>query len=455
MPQLLRRLAPLALAAAATVAAGPRAAFAREPAEDRRSPIVKVVEATRPAVVSIRTNMLVQRVWFPFFDSPLPAPAEERDGGLGSGAIFHPDGYVMTNAHVLARASRVFVNIAAADGSTTERRALPLAIDIQNDLAILRIEREPVDGDRPWPHLELGRSNDLMLGETVIAMGHPFRLGFTVTQGIISGVGRTLDIKGQTFNDFLQVDAAINPGNSGGPLLDVTGRWIGVNTAIYNRASGAEGIGFAIPSDRVRSLVARAFKRHLVSHDWIGVDLEEGPHGEALVERVFPHGPARGADLKQGDVIVSMSGEQVPTLFDAQLRLLAHDARQPVKLLVQRRAGERVEERRIDLRIEPLPTDTLSRERLGFVAESTELFDGVRVVSVRVGGPADKIGLKRGDVIVGLGGFRIRSGEDLLLFLQYVRSGDIVNVRVSGESRATDWRPGVTTGDLQGRLVAE
>ncbi|MGE0192367.1 MAG: trypsin-like peptidase domain-containing protein [Planctomycetota bacterium] len=422
---------------------------------ERRSDIVKVVEMARPAVVSIRTNQLVQRVWYPFMDLPLTGPVEERDGGLGSGAIFHPDGYVMTNAHVLARASKVFVSIPSPDGTPIERRALPLAVDIPNDLAILRIEREAGDGDRSWPHLDLGRSNDLMLGETVIAMGHPFRLGFTVTQGIISGTGRSLDIKGQQFHDFLQVDAAINPGNSGGPLFDVTGRWIGVNTAIYNRASGAEGIGFAIPADRVRSLVARAFKRRLVSQDWIGLDLDEGPLGEARVERVFPHGPARDADIRPGDIIVSIDGEGVPTLFDARLRLLDHARGAPVQLVVQRRAGERSIDKRVDVRVEPLPTDGLSRQRLGFTAEETDLFDGVRVVAVRPGSPSDKIGLKRGDVIVGLGGYRIRSSEDLLLFLQYVSSGDIVKVRVSGASRPQDWRAGGMVGDLQGVLQAE
>ena len=449
------RTLTLSLLAAALLAGPVRPAAADEGRSERRSDIVKVVEAARPAVVSIRTNQLVQRIWYPFVDLPLTGPVEERDGGLGSGAIFHPDGYVMTNAHVLARASKVFVNIPTPGGTPIERRALPLAVDIPNDLAILRIEREPSDGDRSWPYLDIGRSNDLMLGETVVAMGHPFRLGFTVTQGIISGTGRTLDIKGQQFHDFLQVDAAINPGNSGGPLFDVTGRWIGVNTAIYNRASGAEGIGFAIPADRVRSLVARAFKRRLVSQDWIGLDLDEGPVGEARVERVFPYGPARDAGLLPGDVILGIDGKSVPTLFDARLRLLDHDQGQPVQLLVQRRQGEQTTERNVGVRVEPLPTDALSRQRLGFTAEETDLFDGVRVVAVRAGSPSDKIGLKRGDVIVGLGGFRIRSSEDLLLFLQYVSSGDIVKVRVSGASRPQDWRLGGMVGDLQGSLEAE
>jgi serine protease Do len=452
---------PLALRTALLLALGlaclPGRAAAEEgdPAE-RVTPIVRVVGQARPAVVSIRTNQIVQRVWYPFFDlPPLAGPVEERDGGLGSGAIFHPDGYVITNAHVLARASKIFVNVPRPDGVPIERRALPLAVDIPNDLAILRIEREAEDGTRPWPFLQLGRSDDLMLGESVIAMGHPFRLGFTVTQGIVSGTGRTLDIKGQRFSDFLQVDAAINPGNSGGPLFDVTGRWIGVNTAIYNRSAGAEGIGFAIPADRVRSLVARAFKRRLVSQDWIGVDLEEGPAGEARVERVFPHGPARTADLRQGDVIVAIDGEHVPTLFDARMRLLRPAVGQMVRLGVQRGEGGRVQEHEVGVPVQPLPTGALSQAHLGFLAEETDLFDGVRVVSVRAGGPADKIGLKRGDVIVGLGGYRIQSTEDLLLFLQYVTASDIVKVRVSGASRVRDWRAGAAVGDLQGTLVSE
>ena len=408
----------------------------------RRSKIVKAVERTRGAVVSIRTNQVVPRRWYGFMDRE----PSEREGGLGSGVIFHPDGFVITNAHVIAQASRIFVTIPGnkrAGASSVERVGVPLAVDLQNDLAILRL-LPPDRGAAPaYPYLRLARSDDLMLGETVIAMGHPFRLGLTVTQGIVSGTHRKLKMRSNEFRDFLQLDAAINPGNSGGPLLDVTGRWVAVNTAIYNRVrTNAEGIGFAIPAARVRDLIARAFKRRLMSNEWFGLEMQAAGSGAGAIKHIYPTGPARDTALRTKDRVLAVNGKPTKTLFDVRMELVRVGGGQTVTFDMARAAnGERYQAR---VSLKPLPTDTLSEKHLGFVARDTDAFDGVLVADVRQGGPSDSMGLKKNHIIVGLGPWSIKNSEDLLLFLQNVKPGDVVKVWVKDAA----WR-GVQHGELQ------
>ena len=402
--------------------------------EIRRNLIVKAVEKRRSAVVSIRTNQIVKRSWFDIWGYRHMGEPYERDGGLGSGAIFHPSGYVITNAHVISRASKIFVGIPNYDDEGRERkahehRALPVAIDIENDLAILRLMPDPDHGIERFPYIPLGRSNDLMIGEGIIAMGHPFRLGFTVTRGIISGLNRGLELGGRKFNDFMQVDAAINPGNSGGPLFDVTGRWIGVNTAIYNRAHGAEGIGFAIPADRVRSLIAKAFKRRVITGDWLGMEFEEGKRGEARVKRVFPKGPAARAGIAAGDIVIAAAGKRTPSLFDLRLTLIGLESGAAVPIKIAR-DGRPLQSNPLRTRLEPVPTNSLSAKHLGFTAEDTGDNNGVVVASIVEEGPAARMNLRTGDRIFALGGWEIRNTEDLLLFLQFVSPGDLVDVRI-------------------------
>ncbi len=422
------------LALAALLAPPPRPASAEGEVEVRRNQIVKAVEMRRDAIVSIRTNQIVSRTWYDIWTHRRQEKLYERDGGLGSGAIFHPDGYVITNAHVISRASNIFVGIplkgaAGKSGKSVERKALPMAIDIENDLAILRLLPDPENPTGKYPFIKLGRSNDLMVGEAVIAMGHPFRLGFTVTTGIVSGVNRSLELGGRKFDDFMQVDAAINPGNSGGPLFDVTGRWIGVNTAIYNRAHNAEGIGFAIPADRVRSLISKAFKRRVVSGDWLGIEFTEGKGGVAEVQHVYPKGPAADSGLRGGDVVVGINRGPTATLYDLRMALVARPSSEPISLLV-RRDGKLLRGGPIRVRLRPLPTGALSARHLGFTAKDTGVADGIVVESVRPNSPASRMKLRPTDLIYGLGEWKIRNTEDLLMFLQFVEKGDLVDVKI-------------------------
>jgi len=447
----------------------------------RRSPIVKAVEKARAAVVSIHTTQVIRRN---FYGWELP-PVEGK--GIGSGTIFHPEGYVITNAHVIARAREVLVDVTTGDGGTETHEARIFAVDVPNDLAILRLV--PLGGaegaGRRYPYLDLAPVDDLMLGETIIALGNPFGMGFTVTTGVIGGLNRTLRAprtdatptpgSGSTvpgsaeepeqeavFDDFIQIDAAINPGNSGGPLLDATGRWIGVNTAIWNRRiTVAEGVGFAIPTERVRVLVGRALKRRLIRGDWLGVELEDGGSGEAAVRYVFPKGPARSSGLAERDVVESLNGKPTPTLFDLRMQLAFLPQGVTVRLGVRRDGVSQPEP--VAVSLVPVPTDALSARHLGFVAadvsdeenrEQRIAFDsGVVVKEIRPDGPAARIGLEVGDLVIGLGTYRIRHSDDLLLFLQYVEPGDLVQVKVLRPVLLRSGR--MAREEQKGQLVAE
>lgn len=458
LPRALRRvprraIPPLLLLALVGpgLAGSGGAAAADGDAAQRRNQVVATVERVKPAVVSIRTTQQVARPWFDMDGVVLREERDEVEGSLGSGVLFHPAGFVITNAHVIARASSLFVELNSPQGSVS-RRAAPFAVDMTNDLAILRIlPREGAEQAEIFPYLELGTSSDLMLGETVIAVGNPFKLGLSVSTGIVAGVNRTLNLGKRTFSDFVQVTAAVNPGNSGGALFDVTGRWIGVTTAIYNRVSGAEGIAFAIPSDRVRRLVGQAFRRRVLADDWLGLEEVEGPAGVAQVKAVFPRGPAAASGLKAGDVLAQVNGVATPTLFDYAMATL-NLPRGSVARLGVVREGRALPEPFL-IQLSPVPTDELALKHLGFsVADVPDYQGGVVVKSVRAGGPAAKVGLRVGDVVLALGTWRIRHTDDLLVFVQMVGPGDLVDLLAQRPLPDGTLR---SPRGLNGRLTAE
>lgn len=418
--------------------------------DPRRNRVVRLVERARSAVVLIRTPQVRRRLdWYPFEITPFGP----KDASLGSGTIFHPAGYVVTNAHVIAQAETILVDVPQGDGrETVEYEAIALAADLPNDLAILRLL--PREGEeRPdFAHLDPGRSDDLMLGETCITLGHPLKLGFTVTRGIISGLDRSLSMKGGfRFDDFIQVDAAVNLGNSGGPLFDVTGRWIGVNTAIYARGgmSTAEGIGFAIPIDRVRSLIAKAFKRRMITGHWFGLDFVEGEGGVAQLHRVYPKGPARESGLRPDDVVTHVNGVPVPTLYDLRMKMATLPLASRVSLTARR--GNAPLPAPVDLADEEVPTRRLSWDHLGFEVSDTEI-NGVLLTKVREGSPAEEIKLRSGDVVEALGPFKIKNSDDLLRFLQVVQEGDTFEVHIKRVERI---RGRLRLARLRGTMKAE
>ena len=454
---------PLVLALAVTSLVGVVRPVQADEREDRRSPIVRAVEKTRPGVVSIRTNEIVNVPryynWFDYDTVPT-----EREGSLGTGVIFDPQGFVITNAHVIARATRIFVTVGDGTAAKYEREGKLVAVDLDNDLAIVRLT-PPEGASAPpvYPYLALGRSDDLMIGETVVAIGNPFRLGITVTTGIVSAIRRSIKPqKSQEteFKDFIQIDAAINPGNSGGPIVDVNGRWIGVNTAILNRSTGAEGIGFAIPADRVREMIGRSFKRRVWTGEWFGFDVEPGPTGRVLVRDVNTTGPAAEVGLRRGDAIVALNGRPTATIYDYRLAEAGLVKTETALLRIERAEGRTLE---VAVPSRAFSVATFVRERLGFVARDATADDapklgvspdgGIVVTEVVPRGPAERIKMRASDVIVALGRERVRNLDDLATFLEMVHAGDGVDLRIQRVVR--DQFGGVGTRAGQATLVAE
>jgi len=409
--------------------AGPIAAHAQQsPARTaRRTPVVEVFERTRDAVVNIAATLEVENYAsiFPeslfgeFFGGPLLRPRRERYTSLGSGFVIHPDGYVVTNAHVVMRA--VGQKVIFADES--EYEADRIAVDEQHDLAILKIK-----ADKSCPAITLGRSDDLMIGESVIAIGNPLGYQHTVTSGIISATDRTLtfDQDEVVYEGLIQTDASINRGNSGGPLLNVLGELIGINTAIRG---DAQNIGFAIPVDagwRDRVYVVKA------------------------------RGPAGRAGVEPGDELVSADGKPIHQDVDFYIHLLR--IRPGDQLLLElKRNGRRV---RAAVQPEPIPIPDggkLLREKFGLsvilltreqVAEiHPRLAGGLLITGVERGSPADRAGFKRGHLIVQIGKYFPQDLEEIGLLLEHLERGEKVLLRVLEVRRANIWV-------LQGHLVA-
>lgn len=274
-----------------------------------------------PAVVSINTSKAAMRhprsndPWFQFFFGDQQIPAQT---GLGSGVIISPDGYILTNNHVVEGADEIDVTL--TDSRRT--RARIIGTDPDTDLAILKIELDKL------PVIVLGDSDQLAVGDQVLAIGNPFGVGQTVTSGIVSALGRS-QLGINTFENFIQTDAAINPGNSGGALVDVNGNLLGINTAIYSRSGGSMGIGFAIPVSTAKMVLDGIVKEGQVTRGWIGVEPNELSPELAetfgvkasegvILTGVLQDGPAALAGVRPGDVIVRVGDkaiDNVPTLL--------------------------------------------------------------------------------------------------------------------------------------------
>jgi Do/DeqQ family serine protease len=269
-------------------------------------------------VVSINTskaavnNIHSDDPWFRFFFGDQPQAQPQT--GLGSGVIVSPAGYILTNNHVIEEADEIEVML--NDGRKSIAKVI--GTDPETDLAILKIELTEL------PVMTLGNSDALSIGDQVLAIGNPFGVGQTVTGGIVSALGRT-QLGINTFENFIQTDAAINPGNSGGALVDVNGHLMGINTAIYSRSGGSMGIGFAIPTSTARSVMEAIVRDGQVTRGWIGVEPQELspelaesfgiPAGSGvIITGVLQNGPAAQAGIRPGDVITRVAGREVGTV---------------------------------------------------------------------------------------------------------------------------------------------
>jgi serine protease Do len=374
----------------------------------RRTPVVEVVERVAPSVVNIAAESTVREV-DPFFGS-LFGYRTRKAQSLGSGLIIDPSGIVVTNAHVIEGASRILVVL--RDGRELE--ADVLGADRDADLAVLKVAQ------RGLPATPLGRSAELLMGETVIAIGNPFGLSNTVTTGVLSARGRTVPGEGGAvqFSDFLQTDASINPGNSGGPLVNLAGQVIGINSAIIQ---GASGIGFAIPADRAQRVVDDLLRYGELQPLWTGLRLEtidpELARREALpvnrgayVQRVFDGSPAARAGVAVGDLLVGVEGRPLTAREDLMTAFYSVAAGTPV--LVEVRRGDQT--LRLALTAVRPPKGLGVRvlaETLGLSV--TEDRGALVVQRVDRRSRADRAGFSPGDRLLAANGQRLRDLEQL------------------------------------------
>lgn len=300
------------------------------------------VQVAAPAVVNIFTTQKIRRQLHPLLQDPFfrrffgdGLPDERMESSLGSGVIVSPEGYVLTNNHVVAEADEI--RVALKDGRETTAKVV--GTDPGTDLAVLKISLDKL------PVLPF-RESPMQVGDVVLAIGNPFGVGQTVTQGIVSAMGRQgLGIN--TFEDFIQTDAAINPGNSGGALIDVAGNLIGVNSAIYSRSGGNQGIGFAIPASLARTVMQAIIKDGRVVRGWLGIEVRtlDATLAEQIGSRVnkgvavagiVRGGPAQKGGMEPGDIMVSINGEAVNDAQTAINRIAAFKPGTDLRTVVMR-----------------------------------------------------------------------------------------------------------------------
>lgn len=404
-------------------------------AYDREGPVVKAVRAVSPAVINIssvisarkRPGPLSSFGLNPFFDSffrdffdPYLERQPERNT-LGSGVIIDGNrGLIITNAHVIANAGTIKVTLQ----DEREFEAEIVGADPDFDLAVLRIQSKAV-----LPEVKLGSSDDLMIGETVIAIGNPFGFSHTVTTGVISAIDRSIRTDDRVFHEFIQIDASINPGNSGGPLLNINGELIGINTAIYAKA---QGIGFAIPINKTRKIISDLIAHGEVIEPWIGIIVQNidaalarylnvAVKSGVLIKSVESDSPAAKAGAREGDIIVALNKRKIVSEDDYQGALRNHSVGDGLNLAIRRSAetltlsvvaGQFPMEKATALgyRLLGIRTEDLTpanRIRFQVSADSGAMISELNPQSFLA-----KIGAKSGDVIRRINEVPITNGKD-------------------------------------------
>ncbi|MBT8762324.1 trypsin-like peptidase domain-containing protein [Desulfohalobiaceae bacterium Ax17] len=390
----------------------------------RYTPVVRAVQKVAPAVVNIHTKRIVEQKVNPFrsfFGESFPLWEEFLGPGftrryvqksLGSGVIIdHKERLILTNAHVIEGASSITARL--LDGR--EFKAELVGSDPDFDLAILRL-----DGKSDLPQVEMGNSDGLMIGETVIAIGNPFGFSHTVTTGVISALHRSIKTKHGLFTDFIQTDAAINPGNSGGPLLNILGQLIGLNTAIY---AEAQGIGFAIPINKAKRVKDELIHFGRIQPVWLGLCAQsmdqqmasyfglDRIHGLVITE-VFANTPAQEAGLKPGDVLLKLDEYPVEDK-DQYLQLLKNYTQgQKIALTILRQGKELIVSVKTSRFLDKQALE-LAYLRWGIKGVKDYSGHGIRVQEIRPRSPAAKLGLAPGDILVKIGGVAVKNVQDL------------------------------------------
>jgi serine protease Do len=390
----------------------------------RRSPVVEVVDRIRGAVVNIHSERTVKG---PATEELFAlAPSQNRINGMGTGILIDPRGYIVTNQHVVEDVNVIRVRL--SDRSTYT--ALVLARDHDSDLALLKI-----DADHPLPVMPLGTSSDIMVGETVVAIGNAYGYEHTVSVGVVSAVKRDVNLnKELSYRDLIQTDASINPGNSGGPLANINGELIGVNVAIR---AGAQGIGFAIPVDTMIRVVADMMSVRRRSGTWHGLvcrDRLDPATGtltrSVVVERAEAGGPAARAGLQRGDVILQVGNVVVGSTIDVERGMLDRAVGDRVPVTARRgslqrqfalvlQSAERATPapgelvwRKLGLRLAPVDPDVVAQV-------NGQLHGGLAVTAVAADSAAGKAGIQQGDILVGLHHWETLTADNVAFVLKH------------------------------------
>jgi serine protease Do len=404
--------------------------------QQRETPIVLAVRRARAAVVNISSEKRVdgRSVW----DGALSE--SQRVNGMGSGIIIDERGYIITNAHVVDRVTSLRVRL--SDG--TQYDASTTAVDRVTDLALIKI-----DVGKPLPTIPLGTSSDLMLGETVVAVGNAFGYNDTVTSGLVSAIGRTVRLnEDMTYHDLIQTSADINPGNSGGALLNIDGELVGVNVAIR---AGAQGISFAIPVDTVRRVAAEMLNIRRINQTWHGIQFEQPSRtnpidSDLVVQKV--EGPSQKGGVKSGDQVVRVGEVPVHSALEFERNLLGLKVGDQATVVVRRNSSEEV----LTLTIEEVPqlaesTSDMVWRRLGLRLSMTDAYQiqryqsylrgGMYVAQVQPGSAAAAAGIRVGDFLLGLHKWETLSYENVVFVLtqhdQNPYDPMVVHVLRSGE----------------------
>jgi Do/DeqQ family serine protease len=442
-------------------------------AQDRRVPAsgaelrlsyAPIVQRAQPAVVNVyaaktvqnRNPLLDDPLFRRFFGVPGQQP-EQMQRSLGSGVMVDPAGLVVTNNHVIEGADQVKISLA----DKREFEAEIVLKDSRTDLAVLRVK----DGREKFATLDFANSDELLVGDVVLAIGNPFGVGQTVTHGIVSALART-QVGITDYQFFIQTDAAINPGNSGGALVDMNGNLVGINTMIFSQSGGSVGIGFAIPSNLVRIYAESAANGRKVERPWIGAKLEALTHDMAeglglsrvtgaVVTRLYNKGPAADAGLREGDVITHVDGVEVADARAVYYRLTTKGVGQTARLTVIRKGAPL--DISLPLLAAPKPgkddaknisgNNPLDGARISNILPSVadelgiDETQGVVVTSVRAGSAAQTLGFQPGDIIVAIGEKQITnvveaetalSARQRMWQLSVKRGNRIIQLRVPG-----------------------
>ncbi|MCW5552390.1 MAG: trypsin-like peptidase domain-containing protein [Verrucomicrobiae bacterium] len=415
---LARQRVGVRLAAFALAAGWGAVACAASATDVRRDATVLAIEKAKPSVVNIATARIVeyrdfyQELLRQFYGAHTPSRRREQLDSIGSGVIIHEDGYVLSNLHVVRRASRVQVKL--WDGTIYD--AEPVVGTEQSDVALLRLKAPP---GKKFQAIQLAEDDDLLLGETVLALGNPYGLGESVSRGILSSKNRRPPVGDEPLEiaDWLQTDAAINPGNSGGPLINLRGELIGLNVAVYQ----GQGIGFAIPVKQVSAALSQFFAPELTDELWLGVRLQANS-SPPVITAVQPGSPAEKAGLRPGQQVLQVNGQAVNNLIGFT-KLVAAAGRNTLNLLVAQNQDRR------SVRVTLVPFPELIREKLGLVLDSPTP-QGLLISEVEANSPADRAQLQRGFLLAAMDGQPTRDLWKVGNLLTTKQPGDQVQLMV-------------------------